>query len=89
MEAAAVGTLLFVIAPVPGLGRFVATALQEPIEEVVVWCGCHTWHGMPYHYINLYPGEKLAAATATIRVSGPNARQGERRPNRNPYLVSA
>jgi len=44
---------------------------------------------MSYHYINLYPGEKLAAATATIRVSGPNARQGERRPNRNPYLAPA
>jgi len=44
---------------------------------------------MSYHHINLYPGEKLAATTAAIRFSGPNARQGERRPNRNPYPVPA
>jgi hypothetical protein len=59
VEAPAIGALELVIVSLPNLRlRLVAAFCKELVEELVVSarCGCHTRHGMSYHYITLVVG---------------------------------
>lgn len=56
MESAALGTLLLVVAPVPGVAVGLVAACGEELVEKAVVCGGHAVHGTSYHPINVLSG---------------------------------